>query len=255
MSVSSHFAAVGLALTLAVTTTPLGAQEADQSFIYASYYQCDPGSVGDAVQNVRENWSPVVQDHMDAGHVTAWGALTHSTGNEWSLVLYHVGTDLDEIGAAIQSAVSRYNSENPEASAQFSDACSSHEDYVWVSDMSSGPPAEQGADRAEAAMSVYWVCDEGREAVADLIFESVMAEALNEQVEAGLMNGWSWNEHYLGGKYRRLLATDGPDHASLLEARNNMIEAMGENPGLAAAFSEVCNGHQDNLYDIEISEP
>lgn len=242
-----------LAMLCALHAAPLAAQQDDQMYIYGIYFQCAPGSVDDAVQSIRDHWTPSMTEHVDAGDLSAHGALTHSTGNEWSLVLYHVGSDLNAVTEAVQSGGSY--EENPEASAAFDEACPTHEDYVWTTSLSSEPVAEAAADRAEAAMSVYWVCDEGKEAAADLIFESVMADAWNEQVEAGLVNSWSWNEHYLGGKYRRLLAIDGPDHASLLEARTNVIEAGAESPGLMSVFSDVCNGHQDNLYDVQISLP
>lgn len=244
-----------VALTLCAAA-PLAAQEdEDQAYIYASYYQCAPGGISTAVQTLRDVWSPVMQEHVDAGDVTAWGALTHSTGNEWSLGLYQVGPDLDALMGAIGASIQRLYEENSEAGAAFSDACPRHEDYVWLNMFSSDPAANLATERSEAGLSVYWVCDEGRESVADLVFEELMAPAWNEQVEAGLVNSWSWSEHYLGGKFRRLLATDGPDHASLLEARNNVIESFGENPGLAAAFSDVCDGHQDNLYDIVLTRP
>ena len=234
---------------------PTAAQEDDQAFIYGIYYQCAPGSVGDAVQDLQANWTPVMQDYLDAGDLTSWGAVTHSTGNDWSIVLYHVGPDVNAVTNAVQSGGGTYVQQNPEAAEAFGDACPTHEDYVWAIEMASEPVAEAGSDRAEAAMSVYWICDEGREAAADLIFETVMAPAWNAQVEAGLVDSWSWSSHYLGGEYRRLLAIDGPDHASLLEARENVIEAGAENPGLMAAFSDVCNGHQDNLYGVQISMP
>ena len=242
-----------LAALCVAYAAPTAAQEEDQSYIYGIYFQCAPGSVGDAVQSIRDYWTPSMAEHVEAGHLTAHGALTHSTGNDWSLVLYHVGTDVNEVTAAVQSG-GAYG-DNPEASAAFDEACPTHEDYVWTTSLSSEPMAEAASDRAEAAMSVYWVCDEGKEAAADLIFESVMADDWNEQVEAGLVNSWSWNQHYLGGKYRRLLAIDGPDHASLLEARENVIEAGAEHGGLMSVFSDVCNGHQDNLYDVQISAP
>lgn len=244
-----------LTMLCTLLAAPTAAQENDQTYVYGVYYQCAPGSIGDAVQDLEANWTPVMQNYLDAGDLTSWGVLTHSTGNEWSLVLYHVGSDVNAVTNAVQSGSATYFQENPEAADAFGEACPSHEDYVWVGDMSSAPMGEVASDRAEAAMSVYWVCDEGREAVADLIFESVMADAWNEQVEAGLVSNWSWFGHYLGGEYRRLLSIDGPDHASLLEARENVIEAGAENPGLMSVFSDVCNGHQDNLYDVQISLP
>lgn len=250
LAVAGALAALGVA-----QAAPLAAQEDDEAFIYGIYFSCSNGAVGGAVQSVRDLYAPVMQEYVDAGDLTSWGALTHSTGNEWSLVLYHVGSDVNAVTNAVQSGGGTFASENPEAAAALDEACPSHEDYVWTIQMASAPVADVGRDRSEAGLSVYWVCEEGREAAADLIFESVMADAWNEQVEAGLVNNWSWNEHFLGGKYRRLLALDGPDHASLLEARDNVIAAGAENPGLMAAFSDVCDGHQDNLYDVQVSVP
>lgn len=251
----SLLVAAALVSPFAAAPGPVSAQEDATAYVYASYYECSPGSISGAVQNIRDNWTPIVQESMDGGAVAAWGALTHATGNTWSVGLYHVGPDLDRLRGALDDGIERLYSENPDAAAAFGEACPTHEDYVWTTLVASQPPSQVAAERGTAVMSVYWVCDEGREAVADLIFEEKMAPLWNEQVEAGLVTSWSWLEHYLGGEYRRLLAVDGPDHASLLEARTNVIEAFGENPGLGAAFSEVCNGHQDNLFDIAISRP
>ena len=119
----------------------------------------------------------------------------------------------------------------------------------------SAPAAEIVQDRPTAGMSVYWVCDQNQQAVADLIVENVMAEAWNAQVEAGLINNWGWYAHVLGDKYRRLLAVDGASHNALLEARENVIGWVGENePALGSAFSNACNEHVDYLWNIESSE-
>lgn len=252
----SKLAAAGAVLALAVPSLSLTAQEDEGPYIYASYFECAPGQIGTAVETLRDDWAPIVQAAIDAGDVTTWGAATHRSGNEWSLVLYHVGSSVNGLGAAIDGAVQQLYEAHADAASTFDAACPSHVDYVWENLMGSASGDAIAAERGEAGMTVYWICDEGTEAVADLIFEKTMAPALNEQVEAGLLTGWSWSEHYLGGEYRRMLATDGPDHASLLEARNHMIEASsGANPGLGAAFSQVCNGHQDNLYDIVIVKP
>lgn len=252
----SKLAAAGAALAFTVPTVALSAQEDEGPYVYASYYQCSPGQIGPAVQNLRDHWAPVLQRAIDAGDLTTWGVATHTTGNEWSLVLYHVGPDVNRLLGVIDAGVQQLYENTPDEAAAFSESCPSHVDYVWENQMGSASGDEIAAERGEAGMTVYWICDEGTEAVADLIFETTMAPVLNEQVEAGLLTGWSWSEHYLGGEYRRMLATDGPDHASLLEARNNLIEAsFNANPGLGAAFSQACNGHQDNLYDIVIVAP
>ena len=143
---------------------------------------------------------------------------------------------------------------DPDGATEFWEICDEHEDYVWSYVDGSAPAAEIVQDRPTAGMSVYWVCDQNQQAVADLIVENVMAKAWNAQVEAGLINAWSWYAHMIGDKYRRLLAVDGASHDALLEARENVIAWVGENePALGSAFSNACNEHVDYLWNIESS--
>jgi len=140
--------------------------------------------------------------------------------------------------------------------AEFFDACPTHEDYIWMYQTGSAPAERVATDRASAGMSVYWVCKEGSESVADLIVEQVFAPIYDAQVDAGLVNAWGWYSHFVGGKYRRLLAMDGPSHEALLEARGNIIEAMStEVSDMSAAFADVCDGHTDYLWNIEQTGP
>lgn len=230
------------------------AQE-DSAYVYSSYYRCH-GSLRPAVATLRDDWGPIVQKRMDAGHVSAWGVLTHDTGNEWSMAIYHVGPDRDALNTALDEALAEYFEAHPEEGAQFGETCPTHEDYIWTT----GPGSEAGAGIAQgrpaAGMSVYYICHEGREAVADLIVEKVWAPILDKQVSEGRLNSWGWLSHFVGGKYRRLLVTDGADHGALLDARDQFIEeSAAEDAGLAAAFSDVCDGHTDVMWDIAVSKP
>jgi hypothetical protein len=256
MRVPTIVAAFAAALLIPLAAGDVAAQDDESGYSYASYYQCGPGQ-GRAFEIIRDLWGPMVQAQMDAGTISAWGTLAHNTGNPWSMLIYHRGEDLNALNEALEGMVSQFGSEHGDAAAEFEAACPRHEDYIWTT----GPGSETGAGAARilsasAALAVYMVCDEGREAVADLIVEEVFAPIYDKQVEEGRLNGWGWLSHYVGGKYRRLLSMDGADHASLLEARSQILSEIGSEHGaLAAAFTDVCNGHQDVMWDIVISAP
>lgn len=246
------WALAGLAL---LVPTAASAQEEDETaYVYASYYECGPGQ-SEAVAMLQDGWGPIVQARMDAGDLSAWGLLRHDTGNEWSLAIYHVGSDLTAMNEALDSGLAEYGDAHPEESARFSEVCPSHVDYIWTSGPGSQPAAAVAQDRAGAGLSVYYICDEGREPVADLIVENVVGPALDRQVREGRLNSWGWLSHFVGGEYRRLLSIDGPDHASILEARNQWIEEIGGEAALMAEFNNVCNGHTDVLWDIVEASP
>lgn len=233
---------------------PLAAQEPDTAFVYASYWRCG-GDFSDAVATIRDDWAPLMQRRVDAGDVAAWGLLTHDTGNDWSLAIYHIGPDYNALKAALDETQQEYFEANQEAAQGFGEACPSHEDYVWMTGAGSEPGGAVAQQRSGTGMSVYYVCDEGREAVADLIVDRVWAPVLDRQVSEGKLGSWVWLSHFLGGKYRKALVTDGADAATLLEARDEFIEATAENGALGAAFSDVCNGHQDIIWNIAVSRP
>jgi hypothetical protein len=255
MRLSTRLAALAGALFVLPLAAGASAQEDETAYVYASYYQCS-GGLNDAIATLRDDWGPIVQSHMDADHISAWGVLTHATGNPWTMAIYHVGPEIGALNTALDQALATYFEQHPEEGAQFGENCPTHEDYIWTTGLGSEPGAAVAQDRTTAGMSVYWVCDEGKEAVADLIVENVWAPIYDQQVTDGLINSWGWLSHFVGGEYRRLLVVDGADHSTLLEARNQALEATGaENAALAAAFSDVCNGHTDILWDIAISVP
>jgi hypothetical protein len=251
-TIAAAFVAV---LLIPLAAGDVTAQDDETAYSYASYYQCGPGQ-GRAFEIIRDLWGPLVQTQMNTGTISAWGTLAHNTGNPWSMLIYHIGTDLNAMNEALDGMVSQFASENPDAAAEFGAACPRHEDYIWTTGPGSSAGAEVAQDRANALFAVYMLCDEGREAVADLIVEEVFAPIYDKQVEEGRLTGWGWLSHYVGGKYRRLLVMDGADHASLLEARSQILSEIGSEHGaLAAAFSDVCNGHQDVMWNVVISQP
>jgi hypothetical protein len=248
---------LALAVALAMSNPQTGSAQDDPApVVYASYMQCDPGSAARASEIIRDSWGPVVQARVASGEITAWGSLTHHTGGEWSRAIYHVAADAPTLLAALDEMGAEWMESDPDGAAELWDGCEEHEDYVWQYVTGSDPVAELATERPSHGMSVYWTCDEGREAVADLIVEHVFGEHWNAQVEAGLVNSWSWMAHYLGDKYRRILVADGSSHANLLAARTNVIQAMTESSSaLASEFNNICNGHVDYLWNIEVAEP
>jgi hypothetical protein len=258
MNVRRFTAALACALVLpaSVPQSAVAQDEDPTPIIYGTYFQCEPGSSARASEIIRDSWGPIAQSRIDSGALTAWGSLTHHTGGEWDRVVYHVALDRAQLFTVLDEMGAEWQQSDPDAATEFSEACDEHEDYVWTYVHGSAPAEEVAQERATAGMSVYWVCDEGRGALADLLSEQVFAEAWNEQVESGLINSWSWFAHFLGDKYRRLLVADAASHEDLMTARDNVIEWAGDNaPALAGEFSNVCNGHVDYLWNIELAAP
>jgi hypothetical protein len=245
-----------LMLAASVPGAAYGQDDEAPMIIYASYFTCDASQNARAGEIIRDTWAPVAQAHIDAGDLAAWGSIVHNTGGSWSRAIYHAASDRAVLFNTLDQMVAEWGESSPEAAAEFGEACETHEDYVWTNVNGSSAPSEVVADRSGAGLSVYWECDAGRGALIDLLAETVFAPAWDAQVESGLVNSWSWHAHLIGDKYRRLFVADGADHETLLTARDNVIEWVGDNyAGLGAEFTNVCNSHVDYLWDIEMAAP
>lgn len=253
------FSAAFVCTLLLAAGAPQSAAAQDEEptpIVYGVYLTCDASATERASEIIRDSWGPLAQARVDAGDLMAWGSATHHSGGSWSRILYHVAMDRAQLFTSVEEMVVEWQETAPEAAAEFWGLCDEHEDYVWTYVNGSRPAEEVAQERPTAGISVYWVCDEGRGPLIDLLAEEVFAEAWNAQVEAGLVDSWSWYSHFIGDKYRRLLVTDGATHNDLLTARDNVLEWVGDNKAnLAGEFSNVCNGHVDYLWNIEISSP
>ena len=112
------------------------------------------------------------------------------------------------------------------------------------------------ADRGKAAYSTYFLCDTARQGRADEIFKQAYEPALNQLVEQGKVQSWTYFAHVVGGKYRRLLTYTGADHKTLIEAVNAYSSSIDEkNKALGDEFSSICDLHDDYLWDVVLSKP
>lgn len=242
-------------IALALAASPgLSAQEeeaAPEQYIYATYFYCDAARQQEIDDLVKKGMVPVYDAAVADGTIGAWGWLAHHTGGKWRRLQYHTSTSIDGLLAAQEKIGERMDAAAGDAGGDnvFQDICGAHDDYIWKVIVGN----ELQVERGSAGLSVYEVCDITRETRADEIVKNVFAPVLNKAVADGKISSWGWNEHIVGGKYRRLQTLTGKDFASLLKARGEILDAIygedGDNPE-ANEFSSICGSHADYLWEI-----
>jgi len=243
-------------MLLGMATGSCLAQDDDgpAGFTYATYYVCDVATQGDMDTVVEATEKPVFDQWVEDGKLIAWGYLSHFTGGRWRRVQYHVSPTMAD-ALNNQSAIFNEiygNNRNPEAAQARSGASEGHNDYVWA--LGQGSPA--GTDRGDVSLSVYYVCDINREERADEIMAATTASRLNEMQEEGKISSWGWSMHRIGGRFRRLQTITGADYASVIGARNELLQYMGENHSdLGEEFTDICGSHSDYLWNIVQEAP
>lgn len=220
--------------------------EAPAAFVYATYYYCDVATQDDMDDIVAEHEAPVFDKWVEDGKLMAWGYSKHYTGGRWRRLQYHISPSMEEALSNQNAIFNEIYADNAAAGQARADACYGHDDYIWAAGQGSGP-----AETAPAvSLSTYHVCTLTGQQRADEIFAEVYAPKLDELVENGDIAGWAWNEHRLGGKYRRLGLITGADHASVVAANGKVIQHVNQNhSALAQEFSNICGSHSDYLWD------
>lgn len=225
-------------------------------FIYGTYSQCDLDAQWIADMIVESKFAPSYNAAVEEGSILGWGYLAHHTGGKWRRVIYHVAPTTDALLDTLTSINDDIAAKHPEAGPKYSEICGSHEDYIWRYGTGSGDMVESLEARAGASMSVYFDCDTTREERADELVETVFAPVYNAHVGEGKLTNWAWFQHWVGGKWRRLLSTSAADAKTLLNVRTELIAALDEAHGEAfAEFDAICGSHDDYLWEIVVDKP
>ena len=231
------------------------AQEDATTFIFGEYYHCDQNRETFADTLVENVFGPILDKHVEAGALTGWGWLSHNAGGHWRRVQYYAASDLNVLLDTRDKIFEEGQAEAREEAREFTSICPGHDDLIWQS--VAGPPAaQQLTGRAAASYSTYYVCDVTKQERADEIVKQIYAPAINALMESGELRSWGWYAHVIGGKHRRLMTHDGADHKALLAAVNKYNAAAAEaDAALADEFSQICNSHDDYLWDVTLPKP
>ncbi len=246
-------AVIGGTLTLFALGALSEEHETPERYIYATYFRCE-GAGLDRVDEIVADGVPVLHKLVDDGTIRAWGWLAHHTGGPWRRLQYFMSDSIEDLLAdqdAITKAQAAAAGDDDQSAAEFAAICPHHEDYIWVSVI-----GMTGEARGDAGMSVYHVCDITREDRADEIVKEHFAPVMDKLVEQGKLTSWGFAAHVVGGKYRKLQTMTAKDHATLLAARGEAIEAIyGDDNVAGAEFTDICGPHADYLWDIQHERP
>jgi hypothetical protein len=252
-------------LTLAVAMAALPAlavaesheEMAPRPFAYGIYYECDTSTQEQADHIMKHLFKPVYDKGVEDGTISGWGWMAHAVGGKWRRVVYLIAPTLDEVLEASNTLNSKVGEADPMGANRLQQLCPSHDDYIWrfVAGSSRNPDA-MTQERGEVAMSAYWVCDMSKEADLDKLVQEKIGPLWDAQVAAGNIASWTWFEHVIGGKYRRLATQTGKDFGGINKARSAVIQALTEeHPDVMAQFGSACHSHQDYLWDVVMETP
>ena len=193
---------------------------------------------------------------VEAGEIMSWSWLSHFMGGKWRRALLLTTADTEHLLASAGALGEAVMQTTPQSGRDFTEACSSHVDYIWESSPAVGgtPP---GTERGPAGFSTYFACDINREDEADELMRTAFGPVYDSHVKPDGLSTWTWLKHYVGGEWRRLLSLTAPDHATMLAAREAVLEQLqaGRTARRFETFNDICPTHEDFMWDIRIETP
>lgn len=245
---------IATALLFGLVSVACIAQDDDgpAGFSYVTYHYCDVATQGAMDAAIETNEKAVFDKWVADGKLIAWGYLSHNTGGRWRRAQYHVSPTIADALNNQAAIFTEIYSDNAAGGQARSEACEAHDDYLWALNQGSAP----GTDRGDVSYSSYYVCDLNGQDRADEIWAEANAPILNQLQEEGKIATWSWQNHIIGGKYRRLQTITGADYASVVSANAELVQFSGEGPaGMGEEFNDICGTHTDYLWDIVHEAP
>ena len=100
------------------------------------------------------------------------------------------------------------------------------------------------------AYATYFVCSPDGESRADEIINSSFKPHYDAAVEHGDISSWSWMQHHVGGKWRRVLVITASDMDAILDSSGALGEIIEDRtPEAGRAFSSICSSHEDYIWE------
>jgi hypothetical protein len=225
-------------------------EQKEERFTYVTYHVCDLSQLERADEIFEELQKPILDAAVKDGTIAGYGWLAHHTGGKWRRAAYYVAGSVQALIDAGKKLTDQQDAKNKKLGDEFAKICNSHDDYIWHTVAGNIGTVERGA----AAFSTYFVCDQGREDEVDALVTQVIGPVYEKMVTDGKLKSWGWNEHIVGGSYRRLATISATDMKAVMEARASAIQALTDNP-LGNTFTDICGDHTDYMWDITSQSP
>lgn len=232
-------------LLLIAAGTVEAADEPAESYVYGTYSVCDLTGQDRADEIFMKLDKPFYDAAVADGTLSGYSYYAHHTGGKWRRGMFYVAPTIAGLLDAQAKIGEQIEAKNADLSAEASNICNAHEDYIWRRVAGKTGKANPG----KAVFSVYFVCD-SRESQADAIVTQVFAPVYDKLVDDGKLSSWAYLEHIVGGHVRRVATMTSADMKSLLAARSEINQALMDNP-LGDTFTGICSAHEDYMWEVK----
>lgn len=252
----TRFLLLLLLLTFLFAPVSVAQDEETLPVFISTRYQCDMAGLDAVVERERERTLPILQELVDDGTILSAGTARHQWGDEFNLMAWVSGTDMEAALAGWEAMTRRYDELYPDDDL-FGDTCPTHRDQfttrrVWSSQENT--PDYDAENPPTLAVSSY-VCD--YQAIGDIVddYREKAMPIVQTLIDEGALGSQGIYTHAWGDEWNLIITRTATDIGALDRALTTFGERYESEHGAEAAnlLEEHCSAHKDNVYWITTS--
>ncbi len=210
-----------LAITAIFTVNNHNTDDDTTTYTYETRYFCETSGETKVDSIIKRVEAPIYDDEVASGRLQGWGWLKHRTGNQARRLFIETGPSYASLYDAQSKAGGSFSSKYTKERDEFRAICTSHIDDIWRT--IAGNYVSESKDLLIANFS----CAPGTAPLADAWLKENLATALDEMIESGELQAWSWRTNIIGGYANRSLTLQSDDYLRLLTAWEEVIARRG----------------------------
>ena len=232
-----------LSLVLLLFGAPgITAQQAEPATrVYASYYQVGWGDLAEWLEIYQSDWVPLLQDAVDRGNLTGFGAQIHNTGGIYNFRLSMRGTQDTNFDRVNEAVLGTWMTDNPGSFNRALSFIEGHEDEIWNIDVMETDGAGEWQYMYDNMAEIPY---EDWMGFTD-VFNEAAGPVLAQAREDGIVSGWVIETHNTGGRFNWKVIILFPEWNDIHELQTRLLTAVP----LTHPMWDYWKGHKDELWE------
>ena len=228
-------------LALALTVTPALAQEDPAGRVYVAYYKIGYGDLAEWIETYNQESVPVLQELVDEGVITGFGAYMHHTGGEHNIRQAIRGDETTDFSGFWDQYLARLAQRSPERFEWSNRTIQAHTDEIWNIGELNVQEGGGGRYFYDAVFQVNFADLEEWNRMWDETFKPLLEQGRAD----GLLTGWVEEEHNTGGRFNWKMVTLFDEWDAIDDFNARLFEAVP----LDHPIYDMIMAHDDVLWE------
>jgi hypothetical protein len=231
-------------LSLLMVVPRASAQDSGEGMAYLAFYKIGYADLPAWTELYHDLMTPVFQEMVDEGVITAFHAWEHLHGGEYNWRIAIRADDWSAYGDLWEIMMGRIGARDPDGLASIMSMIQAHHDEIFQITRANAPEGVQMAYAYDSMFQVNFGDIEAWEA----LWEEHAFPALNAAMADGTLGGWVTEMHHTGGRYNWKVIYLFEDWDTMDEFFIGMMGSLMADPVVWGEMGAMIQAHDDIIW-------